>query len=85
MLREGIDKVTIDENNKATNVSGSQLRLKLMSTWQKRLKWPKGKLLMVAVTDPDIVWATADINRFKPFPLQAGHLTGKISKRNLCI
>ena len=46
MLREGIDKVTIDENNKRPMSAGSQLRLKLMSTWQKAVEMAKaGKLL----------------------------------------
>lgn len=68
MLREGIDKVTIDENNKATNVSGVTIAVKTyVDLAKKAVEMAKaGKLLAVSgYGSGDIVWATADINRFK--------------------
>ena len=52
MLREGIDKVTIDENNKATNVSGVLIAVKTyVDLAKKRLEMAKAGTFALAVTD----------------------------------
>ena len=68
MLNEGIEKVEIDENNKTTNVTGVTISVKTyVDLAEEAVNLAKaGKLQAVSGYDSgDIVWATADINRFK--------------------
>jgi hypothetical protein len=68
MLNQGIDKITIDENNKASNVSGVTIAVKeYVRLAQEAVANAKaGKLLAVTgYGSGDVIWATADINRSK--------------------